>query len=218
MDLGVAVDAGPVEHKPAGRHLRCRRMAGLYMAALAQPGAFHAQQRGMVGAVRRMAVHAVFGDRRMFEEKWSPFFRVALIAVFIDRIGGQELLGCRSMRVMATGAIQFAFPYGHVAGALDLRLLEFMALETRFGRAGPDQKVVVRAGIVDAVAGSARYVLGVVGAAPPGKMRAFFVAGQAGAVFLVGCGRLRMVKPDERFGIVRVLRMPVSIAVAGSAH
>src|SRR5256885_9044710 len=80
-----------------------------------------------------MTVGAVFHDRRMLPEKWPATFGVAAVAVFINRALNQLNRVRAAMRIVTTGACNFAFAVGHVRGALELRAPHLVALETKLG-------------------------------------------------------------------------------------
>lgn len=139
------------------------------MAPLAQPGTLHLQQRGVVGTVRRVAIHAVLGNRSMLPKEWATFFRMALVTVFINRIGCQQFLSRGTVRVVATGTVQLAFPDRHMACALDLGFLKLMALKAGFHRIGFCQHIIVRGRVMNTVACRAVHIFRIMNAPAPRK-------------------------------------------------
>ena len=129
MNLGVAIGATAVKGEPRCRQLRGRRMPGLVVALLAEPGHADFQQLRPGGAVRFVAAHAIFLHRRMFPQKRPAPLGVTLVTVFVDRAFGQHFRIGASVRIMAIGARDLPFPERHVRGALHLRAAQLMALE-----------------------------------------------------------------------------------------
>ncbi len=105
-------------------------MIRLGVTLLAQPGQRDPQQASVNGAVRLMAVHAVFTHRRVLEQEGSALFRMALVAVLVDTARLQQFLRHRPVRIVAVRALYLAFPLGHMRGAVKLRTTVLVALET----------------------------------------------------------------------------------------
>ena len=105
------------------------------MARVANARHAYLQQLRITAAVRVVAVRAVLHDRRMLPKEGSSTFRVATEAILINR-GLDQLRGIRaSVWIMAAGAGDFAFPIGHMRGALKLRAAHLVALQAQFGLA-----------------------------------------------------------------------------------
>jgi hypothetical protein len=126
----VAIGASPVEVLDGTEWLRLRRVAAGDVTGIANPGHAHLQQLWVAAAVRLVTVGAVLHDRRMLPHERPPAFGMTAIAILVDRVLNQLARVRTSMRIVATGAGNFAFPVWHVRGALQLRSPHLMALET----------------------------------------------------------------------------------------
>ena len=79
-----------------------------------------------------VAVGAVFHDRRMLPQKWTPAFGMATEAVLVNR-ALQQLTRIRAaVRIVATGTRNLAFSIRHVRGPLQLRPPHLVALQAQF--------------------------------------------------------------------------------------
>ena len=134
MYHGVTVRALPAQELLGGTTRRetraaveCGRVIGLAVALLAQERLPDLQHAGLVGAVRVMAIGAVFRYRLMFPQERTALVGVALIAGLIDRmflqVGGRR----RAMRVMAVGADHLALPDRVVRDLVAVRSLILVA-------------------------------------------------------------------------------------------
>jgi len=131
MDVGVAVSAAAVEILDGAERLGLRGVAAAVVARVADARHANFEELGIVAAVRFVAVGAVFDDWRVLPEERAATLGVATQTVFV---GGalDELLGIGgAMRVVATGAGDFAFAIGHVGRALQLRAAHLMALQAQ---------------------------------------------------------------------------------------
>lgn len=119
MDHDVAVGTCPVlqharlliDSSVAARGY-CQELTGVEnvgVAALAKHGLFHDQQRLVRSTVRIMAVEAAFSYRRMLVEEGAALFCVALVALVIDRVGGDQPFGLSAMRIMTIRAKHLFF-------------------------------------------------------------------------------------------------------------
>jgi hypothetical protein len=97
------------------------------MALQAEHGLAYGLQAAIHGAVRRVALGAVFHDRRMLISERPFEFRVALQAELVDAIGPEIVRGSAAMWIMAIGARHFSFPRGMVIRQLGLRGLFVVA-------------------------------------------------------------------------------------------
>ncbi len=79
------------------------------MAALTQEGAPHHQHGGLGGAVRVVAIPAVFPDGLMFPQIRATLFSMALITGFIDRVL-DENAAWTSVWVVTVRTQYLAFP------------------------------------------------------------------------------------------------------------
>ena len=84
VDLAVAVDAASVESEDVepgdGRMARQH----IDVALLAQLVTALREQRDIIGAVRRVAGHAILLHRFMLPQEWTALLRMALITSLID--------------------------------------------------------------------------------------------------------------------------------------
>ena len=81
----MAIRAAPVEILDRTERLRLGGVAAGNVARVANPGHPDLEQLRIAAAVRIVAVGAVFHDRRMLPQKWSPAFGVAGEAVLVHR-------------------------------------------------------------------------------------------------------------------------------------
>ena len=79
------------------------------MAALTEQGLFHDEQRLVRGTVGIMAIEAAFAYGRMLKEERATLFRMALDALVVDRIRGDEARRLGPVRVVAAGALHLLF-------------------------------------------------------------------------------------------------------------
>ena len=79
-----------------------------------------------------MAVNTVLHYGRVFPEKRPTSFGVATQAILIHCCLPKLAWIGSAVRVMATRAGYFAFPVGHVGGALQLRPAHLMTAQAKF--------------------------------------------------------------------------------------
>src|SRR6267142_2496085 len=84
-------------------------MSEARVAALTEERLLHDEQRLVRGPVGIVAVEAVFARRRVFEEERPALFRMALDALVVRRIRGDEARRLSSVRVVAAGALHLLF-------------------------------------------------------------------------------------------------------------
>ena len=106
-------------------------MTALVMALLAKPWRAHPQQSDVITPVRHVAVPAVLADRWMFVKERPPFVHMATVAVLVDAVLRDQLLGDRAMNVMAIRTLKFAFADRHVGPILEHRGLDRVAFATK---------------------------------------------------------------------------------------
>ena len=82
------------------------------VAPLAKHRLLYDQQRLVRTAVRIVAIEAALTNRRMLPQKWTALFRVALIALVVDGVGGNQALRLGAVRVVAVRAKHFFFAKG----------------------------------------------------------------------------------------------------------
>ena len=132
MDVGVTTYAAPSDVAPVGGVLEGGgRMTALVMALLAKPRSAHPQQSDVVTAMRHVAVPAVLADRWMLVQEWTPFVHVAAVAVLVDAVLRDQLLGDRAMNVVAIRTLKFALADRHVGPILEHRGLDRVAFATK---------------------------------------------------------------------------------------
>jgi hypothetical protein len=188
---------------------RRRRMLGLNVALLAEPGSFGLKKSVMLGAVGGMAVEAILPDRGMFPEKWPLLFRVAGQAILVDRGLLEKGRAQAPVGVMAVGATHLALPQGHVGGTLELGLLDVVALKAGVHLRGLREEMGTLRALapVHAVAGEAGDVPGVMGPSLPVLAGPALVAFQAGSGHLPAGGFLGILD-GEKIGITLVAAGP----------
>ena len=86
------------------------------------------QQLRVAGAMRFMAVCAVFHHRRVFPQEGAAPLRVAAQAVLVGRALNKLLRIRCAMRIMAARAGHLSFAVGHVRRALQLGAPHLVAL------------------------------------------------------------------------------------------
>src|ERR1700730_13999210 len=84
-------------------------MSEARVAALAEERLFHDEQRLGRGTVGIVAGEAGFAHRRMFEKERAALFRMALDALLVNRIRGDEARRLGAVRVVAAGALHLLF-------------------------------------------------------------------------------------------------------------
>src|SRR6185312_9829934 len=102
------------------------------MALLAQPRSAGLQQRGIVGAVRRVAVGTVFLHRLVAPQERPAPLGMAGITGFVDRVFCHEHGAYGAMWVVAVGARHFAGREWMCRDLVDLGPLGLVTPETGF--------------------------------------------------------------------------------------
>ena len=132
MDVDVTPYAASSDVPPVSGILEGgRRMTALIMALLAKPRGTDPQQSDVVAPVRHMAVPTVFTDRGMLVKERAPFVHMATVAVLVDAVLRDQLLGDRAMNVVAIRTLKFALADRHVGPILEHRGLDRMASATK---------------------------------------------------------------------------------------
>ena len=132
MDVGVTTYAAPSDVAPVGGVLEGgRRMTALVMALLAKPWSAHPQQSDVVTPMRHVAVPAVLSDRWMLVKERPPFVHMATVAVLVDAVLRDQLLGDRAMNVVAIRTLKFALADRHVGPILEHCGLDRVAFATK---------------------------------------------------------------------------------------
>jgi hypothetical protein len=132
MDVDVTTRAASSDVPPVGGVLEGgRRMTALVMALLAKPRGADPQQSGVVTPMRHVAGPAVLADRWMLVKEWPPFVHMATVAVLVDAVLRDQLLGDRAMNVVAIRTLKFALPDRHVGPVLEHRGLNRVAFVTK---------------------------------------------------------------------------------------
>ena len=132
MDVGVTTYAAPSDVAPVGGVLEGgRRMTALVMALLAKPWSAHPQQSDVVTPMRHVAVSAIFAHGWMLVKERSPFVHMAAVAVLVDAVLRDQLLGDRAMNVVAIRTLKFALADRHVGPILEHCGLDRVAFATK---------------------------------------------------------------------------------------
>lgn len=114
MNLTVAVRAAAIEEKHRGGRPRRNWMLHRHMALGAEPGVGNLEQTVVDGAMRLVAISAIFKRWRMRPKKRTAPLGMARVAVFIDT-GLFELCRIRRpVRIVATGADELSLSQGHM--------------------------------------------------------------------------------------------------------
>ena len=104
----------------------------------------HLQERFVRRGMRIMTEKAVFLHREVVEQIRASLVRMASVAILIDRRGGQEPGGIRSMRGVTGGAGHLCIIPGEVRGTEGRDLFLQMASEAKLFFRGPAQKILPR--------------------------------------------------------------------------
>jgi len=112
------------------------------MALVAQERRPHLQHGFYRGAMRVMAVRAVFGDRLVGVHERPAFFHMAGVAGFVHAIALHEFRPDRTMWIMAIGARHLALGNRVMRRLVDLRTLYLVASEADLGLRGLGQYLV----------------------------------------------------------------------------
>lgn len=132
MDVDVTTRAASSDVPPVSGVLEGgRRMTALVMALLAKPRGADPKQSDVVTAMRHVAGPAVLADRWMLVKKRPPFVHMATVAVLVDAVLRDQLLGNRAMNVVAIRTLKFALPDRHVGPILEHRGLDRVAFATK---------------------------------------------------------------------------------------
>jgi len=132
MDVDVTTRAASSDVPPVSGVLEGgRRMTALVMALLAKARGADPQQSDVVTPMRHVAVPAVLAHRWMLVKERPPFVHMATVAVFVDAVLRDQLLGNRAMNVVAIRTLKFALPDRHVGPILEHRGLDRVAFATK---------------------------------------------------------------------------------------
>jgi len=110
----VAVGAATIEILDRTERLRLGGVAAGHVARVANPGHPYLEQLRVAATMWLVAVCAVFHDWRMLPQKRPAAFRVAAVAILIDRSLPQLGRVWAAMRIVAAGAGNLSFTIGHV--------------------------------------------------------------------------------------------------------
>ena len=103
MDLRVAVHTSAIEVPHRIGTSQDHLVSLLVMAALTELRDPQRQKPRVIRAVRGMARDTVLPGRRMLPEERPALFLVAGIALIVYRVGADELIGLRAVRIVARG-------------------------------------------------------------------------------------------------------------------
>ncbi len=169
----------------------------------------HGQQTAIHGAMRRVALGAVFHHRSVLISEWTLELRVALQAKLIDVVCPQILPGRAAMRIMAIGAGHFPFPNRVVIGQVRLRGLSAMAVRAFRVLFLEGSGLGLRR--VDLVAVDAFDIVSTMRSQLP--VLQFIIPCVAAQAYAVGLLRSLLAKIDDFF-VARAGRMQTSVAMA----
>ena len=126
-----------IGHRPAGEvatrqklQVDARPKSAWHRLAMAR--ARCRQQALEIGAVRVVAVEAVFPDRRVLEQERPTLVRMAAIAHVVDAIGLEQRIRRRAVRIVAIDAAHLSFRQRHVRAHMELRARDLVAGEAGF--------------------------------------------------------------------------------------
>src|SRR5271157_5825775 len=128
----MAVRASTVEIPNGVEKRRGSRVTTRVVAAIADARHAYLQQLRVIGAVRLMAIGAVFHHRRVLPQERTTALGMAGEAVLVDRALNQLLRVGSAVRVVTARASHFAFAIRHVGGPLQLCAAHLVTLETEF--------------------------------------------------------------------------------------
>ena len=137
MDVDVTTRAASSDVPTVGGVLEGgRRMTALVMALLAQPRGADPQQSDVVAPMCHVAGSAVLADRWMLVKERPPLVHMATVAVLVDAVLRDQLLGDRAMNVVAIRTLKFPLPDRHVGPILEHRGLDRVAFATKLELGG----------------------------------------------------------------------------------
>lgn len=131
VNVGVTVRAAAIEVFDRVKRLWLRGVSAAIVAGVADAWHPHFQQLWVAGAMRFVAIRAIFYDRWMFPQERSAAFSVTTQAVFVGRTLNELLRIGRAMWIVAARTGYFPFAIRHVRGALQLSAPHLMAPETQ---------------------------------------------------------------------------------------
>lgn len=121
MNVVMAEAAASAQESPVDfRILRCTlrkrrgRMPTLVVALLAQSWLSNPEQADVIAAVRLVAVQAALANGRVLPQERPPLVGVTAVAILVDAVLRNQLLGDGPVNVMATRTLEFPFAHGHV--------------------------------------------------------------------------------------------------------
>lgn len=103
------------------------------VAFFAQEGSTRFKQWRNIGAMRCVAVGAVFVHRLMFPQEWAAFFCMTGETRLVNRILLQQFWGCRAMWIVAIGTDHLSFLNRMVRVFIDISTLLLVAGKADFG-------------------------------------------------------------------------------------
>ena len=178
-----------------GRYSLAAHVIGRRVAVQAQEWHFFLEQPRIYGAMRIVAVGALFANGLVFPQHRTALVGVTAIASVVDPHLPQQIGACRAMRIVAIGADHFAFADGMVGILQRERTLLGMASKANVGLRRFDQyRILVD---VDRVTADAGQIVNLVLAALPIIMIAVLVTAEAN---LIADRDRRSIRPLEDHG------------------
>lgn len=129
----MAITAGAVEDpiikrfertllRRAGRNrIQRPRMPCIRVTGLAEEGHFVLQQLIVARSMRRVAIHAIFGNRRVLPEERTTFLGMTLEALIVHARRIDQLVTDCAMRVVTIGALHLSLSDRMMRDPLHLR-------------------------------------------------------------------------------------------------
>ena len=151
-----------------------------------------------------VTIRAAVTNWRVFKQKRSALFRVALIAGLIYRVSLQQRVGRAPMGVVAVEAGDLAFRQGHVRTAHELGTLLLVASETDFVDTDLLEQAALRELCHRIVAVAAGQILAVMGRSRPMQAFPATMTGYADVVLLRDRRCTVVGKANNSSGIDRV--------------
>ena len=128
--------------------------------------------------MRHVTGITVFSDRCVLPQKWATLFGMAFVALFINRVCRDELLGNGAMRIVTFRARHLSFPNRVVGRFLKFGTDILVTLRAHFGLSRFDQVLLI-AGVRIMAIGAAHIAAFMLAALPQGQLASFvtFLAG-----------------------------------------
>lgn len=197
MHPAMAVGTGTIEDEPRPGSLGGGRMAGLHVTLLTKPWLEDLEELFMVRAVGVVAVGAALHHRRVLPQEGAPFLRMAGIAVVIDGVALEELVGDRTVGVMTACAGHLSLPQRHVRGTHELCPALEVALPAGLDLGGLGKLTPLGDILHYPMAVGASEIPQLMGAAPPVEAGGLLMALKANRIALLDRSGVLFRKGDQ---------------------